>query len=90
MPEVKAGSVIEYKYVVKRRVAFLRDWYFQKNIPVRYSSVRFNYPEEFMFNPIFHTSLPYAYDTKTNWAEIGTDNDDERCARIPAGALCEL
>jgi hypothetical protein len=49
---------------VKRRVPFLSDWYFQKNIPVRYSSLRFNYPEEFMFNPVFHTSLPYSYDTK--------------------------
>jgi hypothetical protein len=64
MPEVKAGSVIEFKYVIKRRVPFLRDWYFQKNIPVRYSSVRFNYPEEFLFNPVFHTSLPYSYETK--------------------------
>ena len=64
MPDVKAGSIIEYKYVVKRRVPFLSDWYFQKNIPVRYSSLRFNYPEEFMFNPVFHTSLPYSYDTK--------------------------
>ncbi len=64
MPDVKAGSVIEFKYVVKRRVAFMRDWYFQKNIPVRLSSVRFNYPEEFLFNPVFHTSLPYVYETK--------------------------
>jgi hypothetical protein len=66
MPEVKAGSIIEYKYLVRQNSPFIRDWYFQKNIPVRYSCVKFNYPEEFLFNPVFHTSIPYTYNTKKN------------------------
>lgn len=63
-PEAKAGSILEYKYILKRKVAYFSDWYFQKNIPVRYSRCTLDYPEEFMFNPVFQTSLPYGYDVQ--------------------------
>ncbi len=41
-PEVKAGSIIEYKY--KKAGAGMIDWYFQSSIPVKYSEFTFDYP----------------------------------------------
>lgn len=43
-PEVKAGSIIEYKYVLAG--AALVDWYFQRNIPVKYSQFAIDFPSE--------------------------------------------
>jgi len=41
LPNVKAGTILEYKYrVVARHYGGLRDWYFQSDIPVIRSSYR--------------------------------------------------
>ncbi|MBN2486793.1 MAG: DUF3857 domain-containing protein [Bacteroidales bacterium] len=41
LPNVKAGSVIEYKYTLTSPSKFyLRDWEFQREIPVKYSMYR--------------------------------------------------
>ncbi|MDF2188030.1 DUF3857 domain-containing protein [Paraflavitalea sp. CAU 1676] len=51
-PEVKAGSIIEYKYT-RTNIALI-DWYFQRSIPVKYSRYRIDFPEELEFtaNPL--------------------------------------
>lgn len=41
-PEVKVGSVIEYKYTVTN--AGVRDWNFQRGIPVAYSRYKTDFP----------------------------------------------
>ncbi len=46
-PEVKAGSIIEYKYTHTNNG--LTNWYFQKSIPVKYSRYRVDFPEEIEF-----------------------------------------
>lgn len=43
-PEVKVGSVIEYRY--SHNGTNLIDWYFQRSIPVRYSKFTTDFPEE--------------------------------------------
>jgi Domain of Unknown Function with PDB structure (DUF3857)/Transglutaminase-like superfamily len=43
-PEVKVGSIIEYKY--KHTGMGLIDWYFQRSIPVKYSHFIIDFPEE--------------------------------------------
>ncbi len=43
-PEVKAGSIIEYKY--KHTGIGLIDWYFQESIPVKYSRFVVDFPNE--------------------------------------------
>jgi len=49
-PEVKVGSVIEYKYRVQRKsMADIKDWYFQSNIPTRFSGYQVNIPLLFHF-----------------------------------------
>ena len=50
MPDVKIGSVIEYKYLdVKKSVANLDDWYFQDDIPTRISEYKILVPSIFKF-----------------------------------------
>ncbi|MEP7142498.1 MAG: DUF3857 domain-containing protein [Ferruginibacter sp.] len=49
-PEVKVGSVIEYKYIMARKtIADIKDWYFQSNIPTRYSGYQVSIPSLFHF-----------------------------------------
>lgn len=49
-PEVKVGSIIEYSYTIERETWDLRDWYFQRNIPVRYSEYQLKIPQVFRFS----------------------------------------
>lgn len=56
-PEVKAGSVIEYKYILVG--AGLSNWYFQRSIPVKYSRYRIDFPEEVEIYSRPLVMLPY-------------------------------
>lgn len=51
MPNIKEGSVIEYRYSLKSNgIGSPRDWYFQNKIPVNYSEYKINIPEYFVYN----------------------------------------
>jgi hypothetical protein len=51
MPNVKEGSVIEYRYTIKSpSIGSMRDWYFQSSIPVNYSEFTTRIPEYYVFN----------------------------------------
>lgn len=51
MPNVKEGSVIEYKYIIKSYLrGFMRDWDFQDDIPVNFSEYTTYIPEYFVYN----------------------------------------
>jgi hypothetical protein len=51
MPNVKQGSVIEFKYTIRSvRTGSPRDWYFQSSIPVNYSEYKNYVPEYFIYN----------------------------------------
>ncbi|MBW1658063.1 DUF3857 domain-containing protein [Flavobacterium quisquiliarum] len=51
LPNVKEGSVIEYRYTIKsRHLNFMRDWDFQEEIPVNYSEYVTYIPEYFVYN----------------------------------------
>lgn len=59
-PEVKPGSIIEYKY--KLRSSWfngLRNWYFQRSIPVQLSRVTIDFPVEFEVRSMPYCGLPY-------------------------------
>ncbi|MGN6532016.1 MAG: DUF3857 domain-containing protein [Ginsengibacter sp.] len=50
MPDVKVGSVIEYKYIdTKKSIRDLDDWYFQDDIPTRISLYQIRIPSVFRF-----------------------------------------
>ncbi len=51
LPDVKVGSVIEYKFTKnKKSISNIDDWYFQDDIPTRISSYRIAIPAMFIFN----------------------------------------
>ncbi|MGI9526883.1 MAG: DUF3857 domain-containing protein [Weeksellaceae bacterium] len=50
-PNVQNGSIIEYKYTIETPRFFdLDTWYFQEEIPVRFSKFLVSYPEFFIYN----------------------------------------
>ena len=50
-PEVKVGSIIEYRYTMQREtMGQLRDWFFQGRIPVKYSQYQMKIPQFFRFS----------------------------------------
>ncbi|QOG03572.1 DUF3857 domain-containing protein [Flavobacterium sp. MDT1-60] len=51
MPNVKEGSVVEFKYSVKSPSRMIREWNFQSSIPVNYSEFSTYIPEYYVFNP---------------------------------------
>jgi hypothetical protein len=59
-PNVKVGTVIEYKYTIQMQSwQQLKDWYFQGRIPTLYSEYKVNIPSAFRFTiqPIVVDSL---------------------------------
>lgn len=58
MPNVKVGSIVEYKYTIKSPfVSQVKDWYFQDLIPVDYSSFQIRIPEYYTYNSFTKGSL---------------------------------
>lgn len=52
LPKVKAGSVIEYKYVVSSDyIGNIREILLQQTVPIDYESIRFEIPEFYVFRP---------------------------------------
>ncbi len=50
MPEVKTGSIIEYKFTeIKSSIGNIDNWYFQDDIPTRFSMYRIVVPSIFKF-----------------------------------------
>ncbi|MBL7701762.1 MAG: DUF3857 domain-containing protein [Ferruginibacter sp.] len=49
LPNVKTGSVFEYKYKITRKSFFIPSWGFQQSIPVKYSAYNVAIPEYFQF-----------------------------------------
>lgn len=51
LPNVKEGSIIEYRYVIRSPYfTNFPDWYFQKSIPVNYSKFVTSIPEYYVYN----------------------------------------
>ena len=64
-PEVKKGSIIEYKYVDAADGFYaVKNWYFQRAIPVRYSSYTMSFPNELIVNATFKGGLKMDIDEK--------------------------
>ncbi|KIQ23032.1 transglutaminase [Flavobacterium sp. MEB061] len=50
MPNVKEGSIIEFKYTIRSPARMIREWDFQTSIPVNYSEFVTFVPEYYTFN----------------------------------------
>lgn len=78
-PEVKVGSVIEYRY--SHNGIGLIDWYFQRSIPVRYSRFVLDFPQEVKVAVIPFTLNPYdKKDETSSTRQINTYT----MSRVPA------
>ncbi len=74
IPEVKAGTVFEYKYVKSKKAAYdVPKWYFEFDIPNLYSEVRLDVPEW----------VTYRFFARGN---VGNLNKDERPIKINLSA----
>ena len=60
MPNVKAGSIIEYKYRVALAGGYFPIWYFQSPIPTRYSEIKSDFKGGSAFSVIPYVKQPYA------------------------------
>ncbi|WP_394759900.1 transglutaminase domain-containing protein [Flavobacterium sp.] len=68
MPNVKEGSIIEYKYILKSPyLSTFPDWDFQKSIPVNHSEYTTNIPEYYTYN-VYRKGFitPIEFKTKLN------------------------
>lgn len=66
MPNVKEGSIIEYKYTIKSPyLSNLQDWKFQKTIPVNFSEYKTIVPEYFTYNFYSRGNIKLNSETKS-------------------------
>ena len=80
-PNVKPGSVLEYKYtitVVFPYIFLFPDWYFQSNLPTRYSEFNTTIPTEFYYKNLVMVHQPYVKNTNEtrSMANIPSINDE--------------
>ena len=65
LPNVRAGSVIEFSYsVLSDYVFYFHDWQFQRSIPTRWSEYRADIPHQFFYKIFLQSKQPLAVDEK--------------------------
>lgn len=68
-PEIKEGCIIEYRYKLDRDAfTSIKSWYFQQNIPTRYSEYDINVPAMLRFS---------TQPTITGFMDVQTTTDDD-------------
>src|ERR1700733_14374756 len=93
MPDVKPGSIIEYKYKWNTSdFTDYPDWYFQEKIPVRYNELNTSVPDVFYFRAMPHVTdqfVKYTHSTDGRSLQDGTDtyqynitNEDKALANV--------
>ena len=77
MPEVKEGSIVEFKYTIRSPfIHVFPDWRFQEAIPVNHSEYVTRSPEYFMFNTNFRGyHAPKVTTVKNNKSIMTTSKD---------------
>lgn len=91
MPDVKAGSVIDYKYTLtSAEPDVIPAWDFQEDYPVRFSEYVTSIPEYFIFTPQTRMRVPYTKfakttDSRTMWNRLVSINTEDRVmANLPS------
>nr|WP_294790519.1 DUF3857 domain-containing protein [uncultured Mucilaginibacter sp.] len=74
-PNVKAGSIIEYKYTWSTvSVSNFPDWFFQDRIPVRYSELTTSIPGAYYYRTQVRTRDPFVKDVSSEERKLGHNN----------------
>lgn len=72
VPNLQKGCIIEYKYTLEQgRISVLPTWYFQTNLPVRWSEVKVSHPSMLTYFFLAHTSRPF--DVRESKDDISND-----------------
>jgi transglutaminase-like putative cysteine protease len=73
LPGVKAGSIIEYKYTIHTEDdSYVRDWYFQDDIPTRTSYYNVSIPQAYPFSEESYFRQPASVQQKVEYAFYGS------------------
>lgn len=92
-PNIKPGSVIEYKYTLMRNIASnFPAWHFQTDIPTRYSEFNVLFSSRLQFKAFTRRNQPFAQDTLVTGGHIWTAEDlpsvkDEAYARAEGDGM---
>jgi len=63
IPDLKKGSVIEYRYELRAGdMLMLNEWYFQEDIPVRWSELEVSVPKYYDYIVLLNTDHPFDLD----------------------------
>lgn len=85
MPNVKEGSVIEFRYTIKSsNVGELRDWNFQTSIPVNYSEYKTYIPEYFIYNSHLKGFITPKIISDKNKRQIFLNKKEKECDICPS------
>jgi len=70
-PDVKPGSVIEYKYsILSQSAGDFPDWYFQSELPTRYSEIEAKVPDALHYKNLVKVTQPYAVNSRDGNGQI--------------------
>lgn len=76
LPNVKVGSIIEYRYILKsENIVKLPDFQIQYDIPVNYFEYKTEIPEFYIYKPILIGKLPIETDAKLVNKSQSFDNE---------------
>jgi hypothetical protein len=80
VPNLQKGCVLEYRYDVKFEKSlayFLRPWYFESDLPTRYSEIRLEYPSNILYqcllkdpNKLIQVSDKFERDSRVQYYHV--------------------
>ncbi|WP_207428370.1 DUF3857 domain-containing protein [Pedobacter sp. SYSU D00535] len=73
-PNVQDGSILEFKYK-RSNGGYIPTWFFQSDIPSRYSELKTAIPEMLVFRPHFRVKYPFAKNKKSSETRTGYSLD---------------
>jgi len=89
-PNLKEGSVLEYKYEIESRYLFqLPQWFFQSKIPVRWSEYRLSIPVIYQYITLLNGLPLTVTESKLGRANLSGESSEIRLALKEAPALQE-
>lgn len=76
IPNLQKGCIIEYKYTLTSEdFITLYDWYFQHELPVRWSELMVKFPQYFNYTYLLRT--PKKFDIQTNETQGGANANEQ-------------
>lgn len=83
LPNVKEGSIIEYKYVLRsENIVKLPDFQIQYDVPLNYFEYKTEIPEMYIYKPILIGRLPIVTDSKLINAGQSFENEHNQTTRL--------